>query len=256
MDSVTGEGHNLQHKQQLQHDGYLPLRNAVSQELVTRAIHAINARLGEGAPPEELPGWRQRSWFPDLAPQPVITDLFNASGLREIVEELLGKGNVTYSGRGQLALRFPAPPDAPHHEPGPHIDGLYTPLNGVTKGTLSSFTALVGVFLTPLERENAGNFSVWPGSHLKMQEYFRAHGLDLLLNEGKAPRLDYGQPLQLLAQPGDAVIAHYQLMHGIAQNRVHFPRYTVFFRIKHPDHDPHRYECLTNLWREWPGIRD
>jgi ectoine hydroxylase-related dioxygenase (phytanoyl-CoA dioxygenase family) len=130
---------------------------------------------------------------------------------------------------------------------------LHTETNGVPKGTLSSFTALGGIFLTDVVREDAGNFTVWPGSHRKMEAYFRENGVEELLN-GSMPKLDYGEPVQILANAGDAVLAHYQLLHGVAGNVSPWPRFAVFFRVRHPMHNEHRLECLTDLWREWPGL--
>ncbi len=241
-------------KQDLQRDGFIHLKGAVAPELVNTALQIINARIGEGVPAEKLPIWGAQSWFPDVQKTPAITDLYNTSGVGETVAQLLG-GHGREAGSGQLALRFPRPVGTQPNPPGPHIDGLHTPTNGVPKDTLSSFTALVGVFLTPVSRPFAGNFCVWPGSHLKMQSYFREHGTEELLG-GQMPHLEWGEAVQIEAQPGDAVIAHYQLMHGVAMNTSPMPRFCTFFRVTHPAHRGNRLECLTNLWLEWPGVSE
>ena len=236
-------------------DGYILLPGAVAPELVDAAVHALNYRVGQGVPSDKLAQWQSQSFFPDLESQPVITDLFERSELRATMETLVGAGNVRVGSGGQLALRFPREPGAPVRPPRPHIDGVHTRWNGVPAGTLRSFTALVGVYLTDLPGEDAGNFTVWPGSHLRMQDYFREHGIKELLQGQVHPPLDFGPPLQIKAQAGDAVIAHYQLLHGAANNHAPRPRFTTFFRVEHPDHQTHRLECLTDLWREWPGVR-
>ena len=235
-------------------DGFLHLPGAVPGEQVESAVHAINYNIGQGIPADALQTWRSQSFFPELSRQPAITDLFNASGLRQTVQNLMGQSNVAPAGSGQLALRFPGAPDAPLSPLRGHVDGIHTPDNGVPQGTLASFSALLGVFLTDVPGENAGNFTVWPGSHLKMQNYFRAHGTEIILQENKIPPIERGAPQQLCVRAGDAVLAHYQLLHGAAGNGAPRPRYAVFFRIKHPDHEAHKPECLTDVWREWPGI--
>jgi hypothetical protein len=58
------------------------------------------------------------------------------------------------------------------------------------------------------------------------------------------------------ARAGDAVLAHYQLGHGIAGNASPHIRYAVFFRLWHVDHDSVRMECMTDIWREWAGMTD
>ena len=238
-----------------QRDGFLHLPGAVPGELISHAVQTINHKVGQGVPADELRQWQQQSFFPELQSQNVVTDLFNASGLRENLQQLMGENNVAPAKSAQLALRFPREPGAKIHAPGPHIDGVHTPNNGVPKGTLASFSALVGVFLSDVAGENAGNFTVWPGSHLRMQDYFRQHGIESLLHESKAAPIEAGEPHQIRATAGDAVIAHYQLLHGVAPNSAPWPRYATFFRVKHPDHEAHKLECLTDLWREWPGVR-
>ena len=236
-------------------DGYLHLPGAVPAALISHAVQTINHRVGAGVPAEELQKWRSQSFFPELQTQSVVTDLFNASGLREILQQLMGENSVAPAQSAQLALRFPRELGAPIHAPGPHIDGVHTPNNGVPKGEIYSFSALVGVFLSDVADENAGNFTVWPGSHIQMQDYFREHGIGVITDEGRTPPIEKNEPLQIKAQAGDAVIAHYQLLHGVAGNHAAWPRYASFFRVKHPDHETHKMECLTDLWREWPVVR-
>ena len=237
-------------------DGFLHLPGFIPTDLVEGALRAINHEIGQGVPAEELPIWRSQSWFPAVARTPVITDLFNESGLRPLLQTLMGQNSVAPLKNGQLALRFPSEAGAELRPPRWHIDGIHSPHNGVPAGSIHSFSALVGVFLTDVEGENAGNFTVWPGSHLKIQDYFREHGLETILRENQTPPIERGEPLQIKARAGDAVIAHYQLLHGVAENHAPRPRHTVFFRLMHPDHASHRLECLTDLWREWPGVRE
>lgn len=51
----------------------------------------------------------------------------------------------------------------------------------------------------------------------------------------KMPSLGLPKPVQLRVKPGDVVIAHYLLGHGIAQNFSPTIRYTVYFRATHPE---------------------
>ena len=241
-------------KTEFHENGFVILKGAVAPEMVNRALQTINYRLGQGFSSDELRKFSAQSFFPELQDQPVITDLFNASQVKPTLESLLGEGNVAQAKRAQLALRFPREPGTQPQPPGRHIDGVHSPDNGVPKGTLASFTALVGVFLTDVNADYAGNLSIWPGSHLKMEAYFRENGIQMLLGEGRTPQLDYGEPLQIQAKAGDAIIAHYQLLHGVTMNIAPMPRFATFFRVTHPLHHENRMDCLTNLWLEWPGM--
>jgi hypothetical protein len=149
-------------------------------------------------------------------------------------------------------LRFPVAgqPRDPH----PHIDGMHSPNNGVPRGTIANFTALVGVFLSDVAGPYAGNFTVWRGTHRQYESYFREHGPDALLHG--MPDVELPEPEQLTARAGDAVLCHYQLGHGIAGNASPDIRYAVYLRLSHVDHDSMRWECMTDIWREWEGMQD
>ncbi len=244
---------STQQREALRRDGYVLLQGAVAPELIDTAVHAINARIGGGIPEDKLTQFAAQTWFPEVAVSPPITDLYNASTVAPTVAALLG-GEPRGTGYGQIALRFPRPLGTESKPPISHLDGIHSPTNGVPQGELHSFTLLAAVFLTPVRGPYAGNFSVWPGSHRLMEAYFQEHGFQDLLQGGFAPRLDYGDAVQIEAEPGDVVLAHYQLLHGITMNLAPNPRFAVFFRVKHPQHDQNRLDCLTNLWREWPGV--
>ena len=243
-----------QQKEQMRRDGYLILPNAVPRERIDAALHAVYHAMGKGIPADQLTTWQSQSFFPDIARSPVVADLMNQSDLWPACAELLGEENVSQPNGGQLALRFPREPGAEARPPGPHVDGMHSPHNGVPKGTLASFSALAGVFLTDVARPDAGNFSVWPGSHLLLSKYFEEHGAKSLLEENRLPPIEWPAPLQIEAKAGDAVICHHLLGHSVAANVAPLPRFAVFFRLKHRDHDAHRVEVLTDLWRDWPGL--
>lgn len=233
--------------------GFVRLPGVIPRERTDTALRAINASLGDqGMPPDDLPTLRARSYCPELTKTPPITDLLNGTPLWEIVESAIGMGKIGPVNHGQIALRFPSmdPPRAPH----PHIDGMYTPTNGVPKGTIANFTALVGVMLSDVPDDFAGNFTVWPGTHRLNEEYFRAHGPEALL-EGM-PQVNLPAPVQTTGRAGDAVLCHYLLSHGIAGNSAPHIRYAIYFRLSHVDHETMKWESMTDMWREWDGMRD
>ena len=154
---------------------------------------------------------------------------------------------------GQIALRFPGLQD-PHGEPRPHIDGMYSPTNGVEKGTIGSFTALLAVLLSDLPEPYAGNFTVWPGSHAQNAAFFREHGPESLLNG--MPAVTMRDPVQITGRAGDAVLAHYLLAHGVAPNASPHVRYAIFFRLTHVDHERQKWESMVDPWLQWEGVKD
>ena len=239
-------------KQTFYDQGFVKMPGIVPKELVHDALRAINASLGsEGIDQAQLPTFRSQSYCPEVTTTPAIVRLLNASPLWSIAESAIGMQAIQPVQYGQIALRFPVMREAASATP--HLDGMYTPTNGVPAGTIRNFTALVGVFLSDIAHEDMGNLTVWPGTHRLYENAFRKYGPQSLLNG--LPAVELPQPQQITAQAGDAVLCHYQLAHGIAGNSSPFIRYGIFFRLIHKNHDAWQWECMTNIWGEWAGMQ-
>ncbi len=240
---------SAEQKREFIEQGYLRVRNVVPREHVSAALKAINHSLGEGIDPARIKIFRSQSYAPELQRQPVITDLYNASPAREIVESLIGAHKPVEA--GQIALRFPLAGDSAK-PPAPHLDGMYTPTNGVPEGRILSFTMLLGVVLSDVHEAWSGNLTVWPRTHHLYERYFREHGPEALLNG--MPPVELPEPVHLTADAGDIFLAHYQLAHSAAPNLSPNVRYAIYFRLMPPDHNDHWKEAMTDIWKEWPGI--
>lgn len=189
------------------------------------------------------------------------------------VEDSVGRVNLqSIDCAPQVAIRFP---DAPTRDPTPlrgqHIDGLATAHNGLKGDDVHSFTALVGVALTDQADEFTGNLTVWPGSHVrccaafgrqwKEQEVLGVpeehrklgpgHGAGW--TEGMFPDAISGiEPRQLRLRAGDAIVAHYQLVHAVAANCGSDVRINLYWRARHVGHHNHR--SLFDLWSGFDGM--
>jgi Phytanoyl-CoA dioxygenase (PhyH) len=239
-------------KQALYTDGFVKLPAIVPTEAVHTALRTINASLGTlGIDPKQLDVFRTQSYCPELRDTAAITDLLYNSPLWNIAESAIGSGAIRAATHGQIALRFPSLQEL--GPASPHLDGMHYANNGVPANTIWNFTALVGIFLSDIPREFMGNLSVWPGTHRLYEEYFREHGPQSLL-QGMPP-VTLPEPVQITAQAGDAVLCHYQLAHGITINVSPFTRYAIFFRLEHVEHEALRWECMTDIWREWAGMQ-
>ncbi len=242
---------NTAQKTQLRNEGFLKVENVVPRIMVDAAVRAINHAMGQGMNPADIPTFAAQSYCPALVKTPVITDLLNGTPALSLAESAIGTG-AFFARMGQIALRFPVTTDPPR-APGAHIDGTYTSTNGVKEGSIDNFTALLGVMLSDVNTEFAGNFSVWPGSHLLHEKYFREKGPEALLKG--MPQIDIGKPLQITGKAGDIVLAHYLLGHGITPNVSPHIRYMIFFRLRRHDHDSQRWESMTNAWLQWEGMK-
>jgi hypothetical protein len=229
--------------------GYAIVPGAAAPHRVAAALKAINASLGHGLDAGDVERFRAQSFCPELRRSAVITDLFHQTAARPLAESLLG-GRLEPVRIGQIALAFPS--DESPRVPPPHIDGLYTPSNGVPKGTVATFTMLVGVLLSDQTVPAGGNLVVWPGSHRLHEAHFRRHGARSLLRG--LPEVPLPEPEPVFGRAGDLVLCHYQLAHAGGPNASPWIRYSVYFRVKARGHDARRWECLTDLWKEWPGL--
>jgi hypothetical protein len=239
-------------KQAFYNDGYVVLPGLVPAEQVRHAKRAVNRSLGRGIDPHRITEYESQSFCPELRNDPVIWDLLRANESRAVVESLVGPGSIDPDDlHPQLAIRFPSAGDEPY-DVRPHLDGMYTPTNGLEPGDIWSHTLLVGVFLSDIREENAGNFTAWPGSHHTYERHFRENGPQSLL-EGM-PTIDIGSPRQVMARTGDVLLAHYQLGHAAGCHIGADVRYTVFFRVTHPRHDTQKWEAMTDIWLEYPGM--
>ena len=223
--------------------------------MVDRAVKAINHSVGEnGIPPDDLPILRSQSYCPELQKEPVITDLINQTPAWSLAESAIGEGKLHGPvGSGQIALRFPGSYDPPPAPRG-HLDGMYSPNNGVPKGEIRNFTMLLGIVLSDVPKPYSGNLSVWPGTHHIYEHYFREKGPRSLL-EGM-PQVDLPEPNQVTGKAGDVVLCHYQVCHGAAPNASPHTRYAIYFRLRCKEHEDVRWDVMKDIWLEWDGMRE
>lgn len=243
------------HHADMLRDGYTVLRKAVPRDVVDNARRAINHSLGQGIDPARIQEFSARSYCPELQEAPALTDLMRRSSVPAAIEAMLGRGCVQAMVRAQIALRFPQSPGAERKSVGGHLDGFGTGTNGITKGQFSRFfTGLAVVLLSELPEPDSGNFTVWPGSHVAWQDFFRKQGVDTAYDT--FPKIDLPhEPVQCTGQPGDVVIAHHATFHGAALNYSPNIRYAAIFRIKHRDVEAIGSEALRDIWLEWPGLK-
>jgi hypothetical protein len=233
---------------QFRRDGWALFPAVVSNDLVSTALNVIAADRAHNYDSSRQREYDNISYCPDLRDKPPISELLTHSPARAILDRALGWGEIAHD-RGQIAIRQAHNTDRAC-PPVPHIDGVGSGLNGLAVGSpISNFTALVGVFLTPVHTEFAGNFTVWPGSHHRLEAHFRDRGPQAML-EGM-PGIELGEPVQLLVNPGDVVLCHYQLAHTAAVNVSDNDRIAIYFRVWLKGIEQRRWQLLTNIWDGW-----
>ena len=241
------------------HNGYAVFPGLVDPKTVETAREKIAEDLATRYDPSRKPEYDSRSFCPDLLGTTPILALLENRGVKERVGELVSPRKLGFDTQGQIAIRRAHNHDKPL-PPSAHVDGFPAPHNGVAEGTVLPFTILVGVFLSEVETEFAGNFTVWPGSHFRVEKYFNERG-PRALREGMPdlPKLGIGDPVQLKGSPGDVVLCHYALAHSAAVNLSDNDRSACFFRLGHlelyeredPEYPRHAWTHLTDMWTGW-----
>ena len=112
-----------------------------------------------------------------------------------------------------------------------------------------------------------GELCVYPGSHLKLAEYFQKNGLDQVYKKrGEALPLDKTDELfnvpfvSCLGKAGDVFLANYMTAHFVAPNTSENIRYALYFRVNGPGFIDksngntlkHVAKVMLDPWAHWP----
>ena len=246
-----------QQKRDFVRDGFLRAPGVVPPSLVARARRAINHSIGSGIDSADIRRLNAQSFCAELRDDPRLLRLATTPVVWSHVRALLGDRRVVKPTGCQIALRFPLPEGTPRKLIGPHVDGYHTPDNGVPNdGVVRNFTLLLGIVLNDVPKPFHGNFTVWPGTHRRMERYFRDHGVNSL--EGGSVGtlgLRLPKPVAVTGKAGDIVLAHYQVGHTASPNLSGDIRYMCFFRLSVRGLAHHRVESMLDIWRDWPVLQ-
>ena len=218
---------SLYQKRQLFEQGWVVIPQVVPAEMVRAARDAINSTVEN-----YLDSIQVRAH--ELKIDERLTSMLMKTDAFSLIESALGKGKVVPSTNVQAALRFPDD-DGADLTIEPHIDSFHPSVDG-NPGSITPFIGIAGFFLNDIDQDNAGNLTVWPGTHRQFAKYFEKHGADPELRFG-IPPVDLPQPVQIKAKAGDMIFAHYQLAHTPAPNLSHAVRYAVERRQARPKID-------------------
>lgn len=241
---------------QFYEEGFIRIPGAVPRVMVEAARKAMNHSIGAvGQGTDDLDNFKAGAYCDELKAEPVMTDLYNRTPVMAIAEQLIGKDKVQPVRNVQMALRFPTVVGEDPQEPRGHLDGLGNGRNGQAKGEYRrGFTAFAVIYLADVPGPWHGNFTVWPRTHRFFEQYFRAHGHEVL-RDG-TPRVDLPvPPVQVTGNAGDAVIAHHQIVHTGGPNASPDVRYAAITRLRHVDCEETGKDAYTDIWREWEGVR-
>jgi hypothetical protein len=231
-------------------DGYVVVPGVVQRAAVERAKQRINNWIASGFDRGRWADYVRWGFAPEIATSPEILGLLNETPVRDIAESLVGQ-TLELLGDPQIALRFPLAPGEAPARVGCHVDGI-------SDNEVYSFTVLAGVLLSDLPIANGGNFTVWPGTHTVVAQWFQANGTRFeqssVAYAGLGALGHTSEPRAVCGSAGDLILSHYLLLHGIGAHTGPDIRYTTYFRLRRVDHTDFGDAPLTDPWAEWDGV--
>lgn len=234
-----------QQMSQLFEEGYTIIRDAVANDKIVTARRAINQSLGKGMSFREAFFGMALGYCSELNDRDEILGLYYGSKVESAVKEILGEDNVEPVDSGQIALRF-SQTENNYNILAPHIDGIPSPYNGITKDNYNNFELLVGVFLNDITEDYSGNLVVWPRSHMLFCKYFQENGPESILNG--IPNVELGPFEQIKVKQGDAIICNYLLAHSVSPNLSPNIRYAIYFRVNYKNKDSWKTNLIDPWW--------
>ncbi|MEU2856103.1 phytanoyl-CoA dioxygenase family protein [Streptomyces syringium] len=231
-------------------DGVLIRRRFVQGARLQQAAALVQDWYRTGFQPQEMRAYTNRTFAPELADHPDLLDLYQGSGLAEVVGQLLHPALPAPVNTVQVQIRVPDAAEQPAKEM--HVDGVACP--HLDAAELRTFTLIAGVMLSGLPDAAAGALHYLPAGHWRMAEWFSGDWSPG--DRAQTPPGIASQPgTPFLAEPGDVIVMHHLVPHRVGANSSPVPRTMAYFRIRHSTHGEHAVEALRDPWLEYPGLR-
>ena len=192
-------------------NGYLTRTDLLSQEQIDTARDALWEGIeADRDDPNSWVGAGPR--VPVPSSHPAIRSTVMESAVFEVTEELVGKGQLTPGAPGPH-LVFPSGDNEGTMPVHGHLDGYYTPTNGVPEGTVGIFHVGTTIYVEDIE-PRGGGFTLWPGTHQQAAEYFRTHSLLSVPGGSSKDLFELPEALEVTGLAGTVCLWHGQLMHS------------------------------------------
>ncbi len=234
-------------------EGFLVIPNVVGDSLLDAADEEIDRITTERPPDQGDRGPGANLWFPPVARLPRCDEMLTRSPALRIAQELVSPLALGHAfDHIQIATTVPG---WSHRPGGPHIDG-----HGPGQDPPSSFTMLVGIFMTDQRSPHSGNLWVWPGSHIAHQTLFHARGTKVLQQTGGHctlldPPPELSDPVEVTANRGDLLLGPLLLGHNKGGNTSAQVRGTVYYRLSDPGHSDRWESTFLDPWSEYEPVR-
>jgi hypothetical protein len=233
-------------------EGYLIRRDLLTPEQIDAAQDALWEGIeADRADPATWIGAGPRGPVPGS--HPAIRATLHESPVFAIAEELVGAGRLNDGGSPGPALVYPTGEDDWSAPPHGHLDGYYTPTNGVPEGTVGLFHVGTTIYVEDIE-PRGGGFHLWPGTHRQAAEYFKTHSPLSIAGGSSREVFDLPEPVEVTGAAGTVCFWHGQLVHSGSRNCARNIRMALIARLSRRDLNDIRFETPDDMWHHWEGI--
>ena len=230
--------------------GFVVKREVVDRTLLSKAVERFWEEMGLD---REMPdSWTEGGVRGNLpcGSDPDVRATLTESPIQDMCEELVGKDTLTVSNYTFAKPVYPtgkSPEEWSHPEHG-HLDG-----HGLVDGVVGSFTIAVTVNIGDV-KPKSGAFTVWPGTHRRVHEYFRSHSLVNGLKSLQDDEGNWDDLPEAVENPGPAgtvTFWHNMMMHNAGKNHGTDIRMACVSRFKRKDLDLLQFEMTEDMWEHW-----
>ena len=245
-------------KQFFKDNGYLVKRDVLPEDLMERAVdglwHGVWADRSDPQTWVNAEPKKPESKTPTLH-RSIVYDY----GVFDMAEEMAGKGRLTEWAEPTPLFRYPTGADQWSKPSGGHVDGY-----GQKDLTVAGFTIAATVYLCDI-KPRSGGFCVWPGTHVKMADYFRSHSLLSVNRQFLDPSepatqihmgtiIDLPDPMEITGPAGTVIFWHGLMVHSASKNCSRNIRMGLFTRFKWKNWNELQFETPDDMWEYWEGL--
>jgi hypothetical protein len=230
--------------------GYVRKQDVVEPKLLDKAVDRFwdDMDLDREDPDSWSEGGRKGNL--PCGSHPDVRATLTDTPIQDMAEELVGKDTLQVSNYTFAKPVYPTgkPSEewvSPEHG---HLDG-----HGLIDGSVQPFTVAVTVNLAEV-KPKAGGFTIWPGTHRRVHEYFRNHsilsGMKSLQDEdGNWDNLP--EAVENPGPPGAVVFWHNKMMHSAGNNCGQDIRLACVSRFSRKDLNEIQFEMPEDMWKYW-----
>ena len=231
-------------------DGFVVKHDVVDRGLLDKAVECFWADMGVDRDSPE--SWVEGGAKPNLpcTNHPDVRATLTESPIQDMCEELVGKDTLNVSNYTFAKPVYPTGKPQDEWEPPKcgHLDG-----HGLVDGSVQRFTIAATVNMAEV-KPKSGAFTVWPGTHRRVHEYFRNHsiltGLQSLQDE-EGNWDDLPEAIENPGPPGTVVFWHNLMMHGPGNNYGTEIRMACVNRFSRKDLIDTQFEMPEDMWEDW-----